>query len=202
MASKTEIANMAISHLGIGATITNLDSDTSQEAQACRVFYETAKKATLKGHDWSFAWKEATLNLVEENPVEEWSYSYRYPSDAVSIRRIVSGFQCDTLDTVVPYTISSDSSGKLIYTDREEAKVQYTIDANNVDLYTPRFTLALSFQLAYYIAPRITGGDPFKAKADMLAQYKMEIGEAAENNMNEERRGRRPDSEFVSTRGG
>jgi len=201
MASKTEIANMAISHLGIGKTITNLDTDKSQEAQACRVFFETAKNAALKDHDWSFAWKEATLNLIEENPLDEWGYSYRYPTDALTIRRIVSGQQCDTLDSVVPFVIGSDSSGKLIYTDRSEARVQYTFDVDNVDLYTPRFTLALSFQLAYYIAPRITGGDPFKAKADMLTQYKMELGSGTRNNMNEERRGNRSDSEFIRTRG-
>jgi len=164
------------------------------------LFYDIARQSVLKDHDWSFAWKEATLNLIEENPVDEWGYSYRYPTDALTIRRIVSGVKCDTLDSVVKFAVSSDNAGKLIYVDAKPAKAQYTFDVDNVDLYTPEFNLALSYRLAYYIVPRISGGDPFKAKADMLAQYQFEMGHAAANNMNEEKRGRPEDSEFIRGR--
>ena len=65
MSSKTEIANLAISHLGIGKEIANVETEQSQEAKACRRYFDMAKKITLGDVDWTFATKFATLNLFQ-----------------------------------------------------------------------------------------------------------------------------------------
>ncbi len=201
MSSKTEISNMAISHLGIGKEIANLETEQSQEASACRRFYEACVDAVLADLDWTFATKEAVLNLVVTNPNTEWLYSYTYPTDCVNLRRIKSGIRRDTQKSRVPYKILKGiGSGKLIYTDKQGAEVEYTVRLSDPTIFSPEFSLALSFNLAAYIAPRLTGGDPFKMKQEMLNQYRLELGRAKKKNMNEEVTETPPPSEFITTR--
>jgi hypothetical protein len=200
MASKTEIANLAISHLGKGKEIANIETEKSEEAAACRRFYETAKEATLSDHDWSFASKRATLNLIASNPNDEWDYSYRYPVDCLSVRRIIGAMRFDTEASEVKYKIEKDDTGLLIFSDQANAVIEYTENISDPQFFSAEFTLALSFRLASYIAPRLTGGDPFNAKQEMLAQYILELGNAKKKTMNEEKKDLKPPSEFIRYR--
>lgn len=202
MSSKTEICNMAISHLGSGKEIANIDTEQSQEAAACRRFYNISYQAMLTEHDWNFATEFYTLELIETQPTDEWAYSYRYPSDCLKIRRILSGTRNETLDSKVPYKIIKDTVGKLVYTDSDAAEVEITKDISDPSFYPAQFQLALSFRLASYIAARVTGGDPFKMKEDMLAQYVIEMGKALAQDMNSARLDKKPDSEFIRVRDG
>lgn len=202
MASKTEIANLAISHLGVGKEISNLETDRGEEASACRRYYDIAREQTLSDINWNFATRFAVLGLIETTPNTEWDYSYRYPTNCLELRRILSGLRNDTQKSRVPFKIISDEAGKIIYTDEQNAQVEYTFNVQDVNLFSPEFLMALSFRLAYLIAPRLSKGDPFKSKQDMLALYDMEIGYAKKKNMNEETQDQAPESEFIRTRGG
>ena len=91
MASKTEIGNLALSHIGIGKEVANIETEQSAEASALRRVYDTALRKTLRDFNWPFARVIADLGLIEEDPTDEWDFSYRVPSDCVSFRRIPSG---------------------------------------------------------------------------------------------------------------
>ena len=200
MASDTEICNLALSHLGIGKEIASLETEKSQEAASCRRFYTTALDATLRDYPWAFATKIATLALVEEEPNDEWLYSYRYPTDCLFIKRILSGLKEDTRQSRVVYRVLSDSAGKLIYTNYENADMEYTYRVTDSNIYPSDFTLALSFRLAYYIAPQITAGDPFKLRSEVMQAYMLELGKARSNNNNEEQDAEDQESEFIRAR--
>lgn len=187
MASITDICNMAISHLGISKDIANVSTEQSAEAKACRRFLDIARETVLKDYNWPFATKMATLNLVEEDPNDEWAYSYRYPSDCLYARRILSGFRDDTDLTRIPYKITQDSTGILIYCDTENAILEYTLNTENIDLFSSDFKVALSYRLAHYIAPRITAGDPFGLGDKALQKYVLEIQRASANAFNEDK---------------
>ncbi len=201
MASKTEIANMAIYHHGIGKEIAKNETEKSEEAKACRRFFETAKEGVLADLDWSFATKFVVLNLIEENPSCEWRYSYKYPVDCINLRRILSGTRRDTQESRIPFRVVTDPSGKVIYTDRENAEIEYTQNLTNASLFSSEFDLALSFRLASLVGARLTGGDPFKIKGDMLQQYEMELGRAKKKNMNEETEDKPAESDLIRSRG-
>jgi hypothetical protein len=109
--SDTEIANLAISHLGTGKVITDLETDRSQEAEVCRTFYEIGRDKTLRGYRWPFATKFAELNLVEEDPTTEWEFSYRYPADCLMLRRIIGSSRVEVRSSKIPYKIGKDASG-------------------------------------------------------------------------------------------
>ena len=185
MASKTEICNLALSHLGVSKEIANVDTEQSQESKACRRFYDIAREAVLKDFNWPFATKFASLNLIEEDPNEEWLFSYRYPNDCLFARRILSGFREDTELTMIQYKIGQDTQGQLFYSDKENAELEYTSDITDVDRFSSDFKIALSYRLAHYIAPRITAGDPFALADKCFQKYMIEITKAAANAQNE-----------------
>lgn len=202
MSSTTQIANMALSHLGIGKEISNLDSERSNEALTCRRFYDNARDKTLEDFNWPFACKFETLALVGSDPTTEWKYSYRYPTDCLKVRRIPSGIRNDNRQSRVPFKIVQDDAGHLIYTDMVNAQIEFTAVSNDPEQYPANFVLAFSYLLASLIAPRITGGDNFQVGEKADAKYKALIVFAMATNINEEQEEEVPDSEFIRARGG
>lgn len=200
MASKVEICNLALSHLAIGKEIANFETEKSEEANSCRRFYSIALETTLRDFPWSFTTNIAALALIKESPNDEWGYSYRYPSDCLNIRRILSGVRNDTRQSRVPYKIAQDASGLIIYTDQADAEIEYTVRAENPLFYPPDFVMAFSFYLAFLIAPRVSGGDQFKLGDRALKLYLIEIGKAVSRNVNEQQAEEDPDSEFIRER--
>ena len=106
----------------------------------------------------------------------------------------------DTRQTRVPYKLGKDEQGKLIYTDQKDAKIDYTARVNDPERYSSDFILALSFRLAAYIAPRLTGGDPFKLGDRAMKMYLFEISRAESSDLNEQQDEEEPESEFTRER--
>lgn len=186
MATETEICNLALSHLGNTKRIANIDTEQSQEASLFRVLYDTTRDLVLNEYEWPFATKIAALALIEEDPNDEWDYSYRYPSDCIKLMRVLSGFRTDTNSSRVPYKVSHDASGKIIYSDYEDAEIEYIRAITDTSYFSPDFIMALSFRLAAYAAPSLTGGDPFKLGERAMKMYQLELSKAASNAFNEE----------------
>lgn len=202
MASKTDICNLAVSHLAIGQLIANVDTDTSEEAITCRLFYDDLRNDLLRSFDWPFASKVAALGLVANDPTTEWKYSYRYPSDCIKIRRIVSGTRNDNRQTRVPYKFSNDSEGRLIYSDITDACIEYTMLASDTTLYSPDFIFCLSFLIAHNAAPRLTDGDPNGLGNITFQKFINKYKQATANAANEEQQEEDPPSEFIRAREG
>ena len=200
MASDTEIANLALNHLGIGKEIQNLTTDTSDEATACRRFYEIARDILFRDFNWPFATKIIALDLIEEDPNSEWDYSYRYPTDCLRTIKILSGIRNDTHQSKVPYKISNDVSGLVVYTDTEDAELEYIMRITDPGLFTQDFIMALSYKIAHLIAPRVTAGDPFKLGDRAMQQYILSSSDAMSNAVNEEQPDQLVESEFIRAR--
>ncbi len=198
--SDTAICNLALSHLGINKEIANLDTERTTEAAACRRFFEQLRDQTLRDFPWTFATKIRTLSLVEEDPNDEWSFSYQVPNDCLKARRILSGIRNDTRQSRVPYKIVKGSSGLLIYTDQEDADLEYTVQEEDVSQFPADFIMALSLRIAAYIAPRVTGGDPFKLGDRALQLYRFELDKAESSGTTEVQDDELPDSEFIRVR--
>ena len=198
--SETEICNLALSHLGIAKEIANLETENSAEANAMRRFYVTARDETLREFAWPFATKQVALGLVEEDPTDEWGFSYRYPSDAVALRRILSGIRNDNRQSRAAYRITRDDDGLLVYTDIEDAELEYTMRETDVLRFPSDFVMALSFLLAWLTAPRLAGGDPFKLAQRALQLYEVELSKARAMAAGEEQPEEPPASEFERMR--
>jgi hypothetical protein len=200
MASRTEICNLALSHLGEGKEIANFTSERSQQAESCRRFFDIALACVLRDFAWPFASKVGALSLISQHPNTEWGYAYRYPTDCLDVRRILSGFRNETHQSRVGYRIGQDDGGLVIYTDQPRAWLEYTVRAEDSTRYPPDFVMALSFRLAAYIAPRVTGGDAFKMGDRALQLYGWELSKAMAGSANEEQADLEADSEFIRIR--
>jgi hypothetical protein len=200
MAYSTEIANLALGHIGVSSEISDLETEQSREAKAIRRFWDVCLEQVLRDHPFGFATKVAELNLVESDPNTDWLFSYRYPTDCLFVRKILSGVNITTPSDPIDYKLAGDDSGRLIMTNQEDAVIEYTRVLTDFDNMPADFKMAFSYRLAVYIAPSLTSGDPFKLKQDCMNGYLMEISKAEANSINEESNDPDVDSEFVRAR--
>lgn len=200
MPGKTEICNFALAHLGVSKPIGDIETDKSASAQACRVFFDISNDETFRDFNWPFATIYLELGLVEETPNTNWDYSYRYPSDCSNFRKILSSIRNDNRQTRVSYEIASDSEGRLIFTDRENAIGKYTSKIVDTNLYSADYTMMLSLLLASYIAPRVTAGDPFGLGSRAFKLYVASREKAQATAFNEQQDDENPEAESVRVR--
>lgn len=203
MADKTGACNLAISHLGHSKEIADVDTERSAEAAACRRYYAPALAEALRDFPNPSTTVIQPLALVEdlrETDGAEWSFSYRYPSDCAKAIRIPSGTRNDSETTRVPYRIISDDQGKLIMTDMEDATLEYCKNTDDPSKWQPDFLMAFTLLLAFYVAPRITAGDPFKLGERSYRAYLLSASKSKANAIGEQQSEQPPDSEYITSR--
>ena len=198
--TNTQIANLALRHLGATKLIADLDSEDSKEARAVRSFYDLALDEMLRAAKWGFATTHVDLSLVDEDPTDEWAYSYAYPSNCLMIHRIMSGARNDSRETRVPFQVIYSANQTLIYTDMEDASVEYTYRVSETARFTPEFTSAFAMLIAAYIAPNMTAGDPAKFGERALGLYQLAFARAAAMSRNEEQPDIEPGGSLLNAR--
>jgi hypothetical protein len=115
----------------------------------------------------------------------------------VFFRKIQSGLRTDNRQSEIEYKISRDN---VIWTDMEEAIGEYTSLVDDPQLYPADFIMALSYLLAFYIAPQVTRGDPYKMRDSIFKLYLMQVGRASSSSVNEESRAEEPKAEWIRGR--
>lgn len=198
--SHTVIANQALAFAGVGKTIADLDTDSSQNAMTCRIFYEDDRDALLRKYDWPFARARVTLTLVASDPTDEWPYSYRYPPDCLYAIRIPSGVRTPAPEERNKFRIAQDTNGLLIYSDQDTADLIYTKRETRVTIYPSDFVRALALKLALSIMPLLSKGDQFKRTRGLMLQFQSAMEDANATARNEESPDQEPDSIFIRDR--
>lgn len=195
MSSEVEICNLGLAGLGISQGITALD-EGSEEANQCDLVFVPCRDLVLRDFDWPFARQYKTLGLVEEEPNTEWTYSYRYPSTCLAVRKIVGATRTDT--SRIPFVIGSDASGRLIYTDEPEAVARVTVRITDPEIFDPLFVMAL----ASLIGARV--GGPLSRDPKLVAQsqqaYLDFLASARATAENEAGQDAPPDAESIRAR--
>jgi hypothetical protein len=182
--SDVQIANIALSRIGHTQIITSFDptggtaTDGSLASQQVSVHWVHARDELLRSFPWPWASKEATLvqvSAVGVRATQEWLFSYRYPSDALAIRKLFPTINETSVGTppalvsqpepwrkpegdAMPWSFStgSDAQGRLIYTDLENAICKYTAQITDTTLwphdFADLFTWKLAVDLSYGLA--------------------------------------------------
>lgn len=157
--SKVQIANMALSHVGERNVIEIFGEKTTNGGLA-DTWYDFSREAVLKAYDWSFARQRIALALDKaEAPDGIWTFRYLYPTECISIRRLVSSTSWPAGEgRKVPFTIELNTlKQKTVLTDLEFAVARYTGNIIETSLFSPMFVLALARLLAHHMAMSITG---------------------------------------------
>lgn len=145
---------MALAKIADRSDIQNVDTEQSQQAKACRLFYDQALTETLEAFDWGFARVVETLADLG-TPPNNWAYRYQYPSNCVKFR----GFERIPGTPEVPHEIrAKDNTGneKIILCNIGSAVGVYTLLVTTTSMFTPNFVDALSWRLAGLIAVYLT----------------------------------------------
>ena len=114
MNSKTEICNIALRHLGTGKTISDIDTDESDEAKILRDLFDHFMATVLCGYNWKFATVYANISPIICYPNQAWLFAYRYPADCHFLRRFWNGSHLDNRLDMIPFDFMNDSEGRLI----------------------------------------------------------------------------------------
>ena len=158
--SETEIANIAMLHLGEDP-ISNIDSDVSARAIAARRRFDTTRDAVLAMGKWSFAKTQASIAADPEAPA--WGFSFRYtlPGDFI---RFVEPEQLDE-----PFR----RRGRYIHTDHGSPfTFDYIYRNEAVGEWEPMFTEAVGALLAANICIKLGGNVTLKRELEGLAASK------------------------------
>lgn len=188
--TKVEIINLALTHIGHANSIADTDEE-SEEARIMNRWFDVAHEELLSFVHWKFARKTRTLVLVEEDPTNKWSYSYRQPADCIMAFEIpfasATGslmFDVTSNRDLIPFDKSFDSDGVLIYTNAADADLEYT--AKPPDSILPiYYCITLSYLLASYAFSAIAKGDMAGMSAKLYDVFEEKRTMAAAKNSNE-----------------
>lgn len=200
--TKISICNTALSRIGISSFITSIEED-SVEASVFRVVYDLSVERVLREFSWPFAQQYETLVLVADELTtpwkSDWAYRYRYPTNALAVRRIVTSLgRLEPSDA--PYSIGRDASGKLIYTDIDSAVAEITGRVTNPAEFDHAFASALSWYIASEVSMPLSAMDALRKQA--MQGYMMELDVAKRIATNEGRGTYDIDTELINSRFG
>jgi hypothetical protein len=156
MATKTEIANIALGLIGANL-VTNVDADDSEEAKQIRIQYDAALNATLEVQEWSFAIKRFEPALVGSAPLYGWTNAFQPPPDIIRVlscdRQVSGGPMTGKYD---PGQIDWDFEGGLILTDEDVVYARGISNLVREGDFSPTFVQAFAARLAMMVALPLT----------------------------------------------
>lgn len=89
--TETDIVNLALIQSGYN-TITNYDTDTSEIAKKCRLYYKHVYSLLLCVAPWQFATKRAKMTRIPLDPADsQYAFEYQFPADTEYLWDIYSG---------------------------------------------------------------------------------------------------------------
>jgi hypothetical protein len=217
MASVVDICNLALSNVRAGSI--NSLTESSLQAQVCRLKYPVLRDQLLRDAPWQFARKLEALALTTED-LFNWSYAYQYPSDCVTIRRLIlnheqyaQGTQDRTTlyrdeiyqlqpdpDSQIKYRVFNQDGNKLIAANEPDLRAEYTVGVEDPNLFDPLFIQALSHLLASEVAIPIVGAEKGrKFREDELQIYTAYLNSAIAVDSDEQYEAP-PESDFIKIR--
>lgn len=151
MASKTDIANRALSKLG-QPSIANIDTTNTKPARVISRMWDSVRDAMLQAYPWKFAGYRAQLGLTTA-PLWGWDNAFNLPNDYLALREIK-----DDPD----YTIEN---GKILTNANAPLYIRYTRRITNTAQFHPLFVEAFASRLAYEGCEEITDSNTKQEKA-------------------------------------
>lgn len=174
--TQVEIINIALGHLK-QRPITAI-TDLSVQAQVANLYYESARKETLRGHDWSFATVAEDLALVANyTPTDNWFYAYAYPANCLALWHVYNNGTVNKTSGDDFRVLYDPTNGqKVVVSNTEDGIGEYTYDLSDTSMYDANFVTAFAYRLAADMAPQLTGDD--NVAKGFIALFNNAISEA------------------------
>lgn len=213
MTSEVEICNLALSN--IRSTGINSLTESSLQAQQCKLKYPICRDVALSAADWGFSNKVVPLALLTATQFN-WKYAYAYPTDCLYINKLVPNYETfaqgvsnpydvlspnnPDLTQGVPYKVTTIDGVKAIVSNSADLRIDYRSRVTNTNLFDMQFVQALSQLIASEVAIPIVGAETGRAlRKDALSLYQAYLASATADSMNQ-RYSSVQDSEFITVR--
>ena len=154
-AISVDVINVALVELGDDAVT---DAQQSKASRVVAGQYAMERDAMLEEHPWSFATREVSLGLVDDEPQQGFAYSFALPSDYSQANEIVG--------RDIHYVISDSR----LFCDAPSVVLSYVRDATDPALWPDSFKVALGLRLAMRCAKKTTGHGTTRDR--MAKEYK------------------------------
>jgi hypothetical protein len=199
--SKTQIVNIALMRMGVSQSVANVDTENSREALSARLIFNDERDFVLRDFPWPFATAYAELGLGSGSATSpanrDWTFAYRYPSDCMFARRLVTeNGRNDT--NPPPFRLGRDAQGRLIFTNEQDAQLEYTASVTDAGEFDPLFVSMLAWRLAASMAPSLSRLKDMAKTA--LEMYAVDKSTAQARALNEQQQEQPAESEFISAR--
>lgn len=219
--AEAQICNKALARIGVKVWLDDLVADQSEEAEACRVFYEDTRDSLLKQFNWPFATRRADLAQLAGEARGGWAYCFALPSDCLKARYIWPTGMAQVLytpvqpsqllgiwtnprtprnDQRVPFAIEKQeqSDSMMLLCDYSAPTLVYTAQITDVSKFSALFTDALSWMMATDLAMALTLDPKRYELAKKEADAALLLCEAEA--LNEGQEDMVPDSEIIAAR--
>lgn len=188
MANIISICNLALSHLGDRANVSNLSpTDRSAQADHCGMFYPIARDALLEMHAWRFATRSKALAEITTNK-RQWGYAYAQPADCLRILAVLpdGGTELQGADYEAETKDDDGDASVVILTDEPIAFLRYIRRVDDATTFSPLFVTSLSWLLAGYLAGPVLKGDAGrKAALECQKEFFRQFAMAASSDANQ-----------------
>ncbi len=202
MATQVAIYNLVLTRCGVTQPVTAVDED-STGAQQCTAVYEICRDEVLRAFPWEFAAVRAALALIEEDPNDDWAYSYAWPADCITPRMIPGGARGTSQPFVRGYTPGAEGPPAVpavrhILTDVADAELIYTARVTDPTLFNADFVSALAWRMAMDVSIGMSRAPSFYQTAER--NYPAVLARAKANAANETKSDPPDDENYITER--
>lgn len=167
MASKTAIANRALSKLG-EARVSNIDTDNNKPAKVISFMYDIVRDAMLTACPWNFAIKRVQIAADSDTPAWGYNKQYTLPTDFLALLEIRGNPE---------YRLEG---GFILTNEGAPLYIKYISRIENSGLFDPLFVEALATRMAFEGCEEITQSNT--KKEALLRDYDMIVRQAYASN--------------------
>jgi hypothetical protein len=196
MASKVQIAKLALQHIGDRYDIADLSEETT-EAEQINLIFDDTRDELLRRFPWRFAKKYTSPATLDVTVPGQWTYAYAYPTDAVRVRGITNILGINATPLEFEVALLSDDT-KVVLTDQEDAELFYTSRVEDPTRFDSEFTMAFSFLLASRVTMALTGD--LNIKVDLEKEVIRVVSQAADTDSSEGRNRATPEASWIDAR--
>ena len=183
MASKIDVFNMALGHIGISSTVAD-ELERSPERVICSRYWDTCRDALFSYKDME--WKFATNTVVLADlggPPNGWAFRYRYPNDCINALGVVGATgRTEPVEQRPKFDVQYQADGRVILTDMPEAVLRYTKRVEEAERWPSSFVEAMAYRLASMIVMPLKNDAGNRNNLLQLAEEFSQIAMAASLN--------------------
>ena len=185
MATRNQIINMSLSHLGIPpVSDTVLDDDTTTNPAAVQgiLWIEQTRDEVLSAYPWTFATIRMFMNekmfysVSKDAFLNDWLYAFEYPDYCIQMQYITDKVTSSTTRKITSTPFSVEQNPDLVSTESErivlcnlpEAVAVFTTNNFEWEDLPPHFIQPLTVLLGSYMSYSLTKDLELKAQLGRL----------------------------------